>query len=102
MTPMKRIAALAAAVAACFAALPTQAIEPDGLIARTKKMTPQPPWPAGDEHGMENTLGAGTMARCAWHLAQPKARTYEVSYVRSGTMPLSGFSGPLPSQGCGR
>ena len=43
---------------------------------------------------MANTLGAGTMARCAWHMSQPKAQTYELSYVRSNTMPLSGFSGP--------
>ena len=43
---------------------------------------------------MANTLGAGTMMRCAWHMARPNAKTYELSYVRSGTMPLSAFSGP--------
>src|SRR6185369_14346009 len=32
--------------------------------------------------------------RCAWHMSQPRARTYEISYIRSATMPLSGFSGP--------
>jgi kynurenine formamidase len=43
---------------------------------------------------MANTLGAGTLARCAWHMSQLRAQTYELSYVRSATMPLSGFSGP--------
>ena len=89
---MNRLAALA--VAACFAPLALHAAEPASLLARSVKMTPQPPWPVGDERGMANTLGAGTMARCAWHVSQAKAKTYELSYVRSGTMPLSGFSGP--------
>ena len=77
-----------------IAALPVVAAEPPSLLARSVKATPQPPWPVGDERGMANTLGAGTMARCAWHVSQAKAKTYELSYVRSGTMPLSGFSGP--------
>ncbi len=91
---MSRLVSAAVAVATCFAALPAPAAEPAALIAKSRKMTPQPPWPAGDERGMANTLGAGTMARCAWHLSQPASKTYELSYVRSGTMPLSGFSGP--------
>jgi hypothetical protein len=70
------------------------AAEPASLIARSKKDTPAPPWPAGDERGMANTLGAGTMARCAWHMGRAKAKTYELSYVRSNTMPLSPFTGP--------
>ena len=77
-----------------IAALPVVAAEPPSLLARSVKATPQPPWPVGDERGMANTLGAGTMARCAWHVSQAKAKTYELSYIRSGTMPLSGFSGP--------
>lgn len=85
---------LALAVAACFASLSAFAAEPAGLIAKSKKETPAPPWPAGDERGMANTLGAGTMARCAWHMSRPGARAYELSYIRSGTMPLSAFSGP--------
>jgi kynurenine formamidase len=76
------------------AATPLQAAEPAALIAKSIKQTESPPWLQGDQWGMANTLGAGTMARCAWHLSQPKAQTYELSYVRSGTMPLSGFSGP--------
>ncbi len=77
-----------------LAAGPLFAVEPASLIAQSKKNAPRPPWLPGDQWGMANTLGAGTMARCAWHLSQPKAQVYEVSYVRSGTMPLSGFSGP--------
>jgi kynurenine formamidase len=33
--------------------------------------------------------------RCAWHLTNPDAKTYEVSHVRSNTMPLSPFGVPL-------
>src|SRR5689334_5974457 len=55
---------------------------------------PSPPWAAGDELGMANQIGPGTYARCAPYLANPKAKAYELSYVRSGTMPLSPFSGP--------
>jgi kynurenine formamidase len=83
-----------AALAALLAAGPLLAAEPAALIQKSKKDTPAPPWPAGDERGMANALGAGTMARCAWHVGRPKAKTYELSYIRSGTMPLSGFSGP--------
>ena len=43
---------------------------------------------------MGNTQGAGTWARCAWHLAQPGAKVYEVSHERSNSMPKSPFSGP--------
>jgi kynurenine formamidase len=89
-----RIAPIAFYVAACFAAPPLMAVEPAGVIAQSKKHMPAPPWPAGDELGMANALGAGTMARCAWHMSQPKAKTYELSYIRSATMPLSAFSGP--------
>jgi len=84
--------ALALSLALCAA--PLLAVEPAALIAKTVKMTPTPPWLPGDQWGMANGLGAGTMARCAWHMSQPKAKTYELSYVRSGTMPLSAFSGP--------
>lgn len=94
MGKTKRIAVLAAAVAACFASAPLLANEPASLIAKSKRSAPKPPWPAGDELGMANTLGAATMARCAWHMARPKAKTYELSYIRSATMPVSPFSGP--------
>ena len=54
-----------------------------------------PPWPAGDQRGMANTLGPATWARCAPHLADPRARSYELSHVRSNTMPQSPFGTPL-------
>jgi kynurenine formamidase len=43
---------------------------------------------------MANAIGPITFARCAWHLARPNAKAYELSYVRSNTMPLSPFAGP--------
>jgi len=85
---------IALSLALALAAAPLPALEPAGLIAKSKKETPAPPWLPGDQWGMANTLGAGTMARCAWHMGRPKTKTYELSYIRSGTMPLSGFSGP--------
>ncbi len=56
---------------------------------------PLPPWPAGDERGMGNTQGYGTRLRCAVHLADPASREYELSYIRSETMPMSPFAAPL-------
>ncbi|MEW6688485.1 MAG: cyclase family protein [Pseudomonadota bacterium] len=88
---MKR---LAAAVAACFAALSVHASEPAALVAKSRKQTPAPPWPAGDELGMANQIGKATWQRCAWHMARPGAKAYELSYLRSNSMPLSPFSGP--------
>jgi kynurenine formamidase len=55
---------------------------------------PAPPWPAGDERGMANQMGSATWGRCAWHMTQPGARAYELSQIRSATMPLSPFAGP--------
>jgi kynurenine formamidase len=55
----------------------------------------RPPWPAGDEIGMANTLGPATWQRCATELANPKAKSYELSFVRSNTMPQSPFAVPL-------
>src|SRR6188474_3152419 len=53
------------------------------------------PWPAGDEIGMANTLGSETWKRCAPHLAKSKAKAYELSHLRSNTMPQSPFGTPL-------
>jgi kynurenine formamidase len=53
------------------------------------------PWPAGDELGMANSLGPATWKRCAPYLADPKAKSYELSYLRSNTMPQSPFGTPL-------
>ena len=55
---------------------------------------PSPPWPAGDERGMANQMGAATWNRCAWHMTLPGAQAYELSQIRSNTMPLSPFAGP--------
>ena len=52
------------------------------------------PWPAGDERGMANLIGPATYARCGFHLQQPRAKAYELSQLRSNTMPLSPFAGP--------
>lgn len=53
-----------------------------------------PPWPPGDERGMANAIGPATWARCAPYLSNGKARSYELSQMRSNTMPLSPFAGP--------
>jgi hypothetical protein len=52
-------------------------------------------WGPGDELGMANTLGPATWQRCAQALANPRAKSYEVSYLRSNTMPQSPFGVPL-------
>ncbi|HYD55489.1 MAG TPA: cyclase family protein [Burkholderiales bacterium] len=70
------------------------AAEPQRLLNQARK-APAPPWPAGDERGMANAIGPVTFARCAWHLARPGAKAYELSHVRSGSMPLSPFAGPF-------
>ena len=75
-----------------FAAFAAQATEP---VQLQRMKVPAPPWAAGDERGMANQIGPATLNRCAWHMQQPDARPYEVSQVRSNTMPLSPFSGPF-------
>jgi kynurenine formamidase len=70
------------------------AAEPQRLVNQARK-APAPPWPAGDERGMANAIGPVTYARCAWHLARPNARAYELSHERSASMPLSPFAGPF-------
>jgi hypothetical protein len=52
-------------------------------------------WPAGDEIGMANHLGPATWKRCAPHLSNARAKSYELSFVRSNTMPQSPFATPL-------
>jgi kynurenine formamidase len=88
---------IAAAVLAAGVPLTTMAAEPAALRAQAAK-SPAPPWPAGDERGMANTLGEATTRRCGWHLSQPGARTYEASFVRSNTMPKSPFANPSHSK----
>ena len=85
-----------AAVLAALAAIagPAAAVEPNAVLEASRKLVPTGPWPAGDERGMGNTQGAGTQMRCGWHLSQPKAKSYELSHVRSNSMPSSPFGGP--------
>ena len=87
-------AGVAVALGTPFAA---GAAEPAALTALAAK-APAPPWPAGDERGMANTLGEATTLRCGWHLSRRGARTYEASFVRSNTMPKSPFANPSPSK----
>jgi kynurenine formamidase len=98
---MKKSLLLAALVVAtgCERA-PQQAAAPTEaeVTERSKAAVSTGPWPQGDERGMANTLGPGTWARCAYYLAQPGARSYELSHVRSNTMPLSPFGQPLAYQ----
>jgi kynurenine formamidase len=68
-----------------------QAVEPEKM---QRAKVPSPPWAQGDERGMANQIGPATYQRCAWHMAQPDARVYELSQLRSATMPLSPFAAP--------
>jgi kynurenine formamidase len=72
-----------------------QAAEP---IRLQRMKVPSPPWPAGDERGMANQIGPATFNRCAWHMQQPGAQAYEISHLRSNTMPLSPFAGPYATK----
>ena len=72
-----------------FAVFAAHAVEP---VKLQRMKVPAPPWPAGDERGMANQIGPATLNRCAWYMEQPYARTYEVSQLRSSSMPLSPFA----------
>jgi kynurenine formamidase len=74
-----------------FVVFTAHAVEP---VKLQRMKVPAPPWPAGDERGMANQIGPATLNRCAWYMQQPYARPYEISQVRSNTMPLSPFGGP--------
>ena len=78
-----------------LAAFSAQATEPDNL---RRLRVPPPPWPQGDERGMANQIGPATFQRCAWHLQEPGAKSYELSHVRSNTMPASPFAAPTQSK----
>ena len=94
---MKRLIGGVVAWSLCFGGTSpawAQAAEED-VTKRSTRLVPNGPWPVGDERGMANAIGPGTWLRCSWYLAQPKAKVYEASRVRSNTMPLSPFSGPF-------
>ncbi|WP_220128029.1 cyclase family protein [Billgrantia kenyensis] len=86
-------AAACMAVLSCSAAL---AAAPGDHQAHLEKVppVPLPPWPDADQAGMGNTQGNGTWQRCAFHLMQPEAMSYELSYPRTATMPQSPFAEP--------
>ncbi len=81
-------------IAACNAA-PAPMDEHAATVEESKALVPAPPWPEGDERGMGNTQSRGTRLRCAFHLADPRSKEYELSHVRSETMPVSPFGVPL-------
>ena len=61
-------------------------------------VTTAPEMNAGDvdiERGAAGALGAETWSRCAAHMTAPGAKTYELSHLRSNTMPTSPFGVPL-------
>lgn len=66
-----------------------------GAAVGSGEASAQTRWPAGDEIGMANNLGTATWQRCAPFLADPKAKSYEISHIRSNTMPQSPFGVPL-------
>src|SRR5262245_58128454 len=82
-------------LAALLLSFVAYAQEPDNL---RRLKVPSPPWPAGDERGMANQIGPATQMRCAWHMQQPGARPYELSQLRSNTMPAAPFAGPTQSK----
>ena len=76
-------------------ARPPAAGEEQRITQESEALVPKGPWPAGDQRGMANTLGAGTLMRCGYYMNQPGARVYELSHERSNTMPMSPFGKPL-------
>jgi len=63
--------------------------------AEAQNTTAPSRWGQGDEIGMANTLGSATWQRCAQSLANPRSKSYEISHLRSNTMPQSPFGVPL-------
>ena len=45
------------------------------------------------QRGMTNLLGSETWSRCSVHLSDPLSKSYELSYKRTESMPLSPFAG---------
>jgi kynurenine formamidase len=85
MRTLHRVAPIAFSIAAAFSA---------AHVAAADSKIPSPPWPAGDERGMANAIGPATWARCAPYLGNARSKAYEISQVRSNTMPMSPFAGP--------
>lgn len=64
------------------------------MLERSRQAVPLPPWSSDDQAGMGNTQGPGTWQRCAFHMSRPGARVYELSQLRSASMPQSPFAAP--------
>ena len=45
------------------------------------------------QRGMTNILGPETWSRCSDLISNPKSESYELSYLRTKSMPLSPFAG---------
>ena len=45
------------------------------------------------QRGMTNILGPETWSRCSELISNPKSESYELSYLRTKSMPLSPFAG---------
>ena len=89
------IAAAAAVLAIGIGGALGQSAGHRAAVEQSRGKVPSPPWGSGDEVGMANAVCNGTWERCAWHLGQPEAKSYEISHVRSNTMPQSPFGVPL-------
>lgn len=63
------------------------------VVEASKANVPTGPWPEGDELGNANAIGPGTWQRCAYHLTREGANAYEISHLRTNTMPMSPFGG---------
>ncbi|PMR78099.1 polyketide cyclase [Halomonas urumqiensis] len=102
MDPRWNLFAASTLVAALTTSSALAAAPPDpdhqAMLENSRQHIPLPPWPNGDQAGMGNTQGAGTWQRCAFHMARPDARTYELSHVRSANMPQSPFAAPASSE----
>ncbi len=83
-------------LAACSSPPPEATAPTEAQITELSKgLVPAGPWPQGDEKGMGNTIGAGTFMRCGYYLAQSGTKSYELSHLRSNTMPQSPFGKPM-------
>jgi kynurenine formamidase len=95
---MRKLGVAVAALLVLGPLAAADAAEQQEVVERSKSLVPTPPWSPGNQVGMANTLGRGTWQRCAYHLANPQAKVYEVSHERSNTMPMSPFGAPLEYQ----
>ncbi len=95
---LRSLTLTASALAGIMALAPAAVAADDAQmksVEQSKAGVPQPPWPAGDQRGMANTLGPGTWSRCAYHMTAANAGSFELSHERSNTMPQSPFGVPL-------